>query len=87
MIKVKALEGFTLKRFAEIKMVERKNENDVDGHITKDDVFECPEDLAKYLTNEIENPAKKVLVEVIEIIPEQKEEVKTKKKTQIKKKK
>ena len=86
MIKVKALEGFTLRRFAEIKMIERKNENDVDGHITKEDVFECPEDLAKYLTNEIENPANRPLVEVIETEKEEIKEMPKKKKTEKKKK-
>lgn len=87
MIKVKALEGFTLGRFSEIKIVERANPNDVNGHITKGDIFECPEDLAKYLTNETVNPANRALVELIEVAPEQKKEVKTKKKTEIKKKK
>jgi len=86
MIKVKALEGFTLRRFNEIKNLIRANQDDKDGHISKDDTFECPEDLAKYLTNETQNPANRALVEVIEIIPEQKKEVAKKKKTEIKKK-
>lgn len=72
MIKVKALEGFSFGRFAEIKNLIRANSEDKEGHISKDDIFECNEEIAKYLTNEIENPAKRELVEIIEVIPEKK---------------
>ena len=80
MIKVRALEGFTLRRFHEINMIERANKNDVDGHITKGDIFECPVDLAMYLTNdpslETPNPVNRATVEVIEVEPETKEKAK-----------
>lgn len=79
MIKVKALEGFSFGRFAEIKNLIRANSEDKEGHISKDDIFECNEEIAKYLTNEIENPVKRELVEIIEVIPEKKTRIKSKK--------
>lgn len=79
MIKVKALEGFSFGRFKEIKNLIRTNSEDREGHISKDDIFECNEEIAKYLTNEIENPAKRKLVEVIEVIPEKKTRTRNKK--------
>lgn len=73
MVKVKAKENFTLGRFAEIKNLVRATKYNKDGAIIANDIFECPEDLAKYLTNETPNPVKRAVVEVIEIIPEKQE--------------
>lgn len=78
MIKLKAKESFTLGRFAEIRMIERVNAQDKDGHIGKGDLFECEKDLAKYLLNETPNPANRAVVEKVETIPEEKKIVKEK---------
>lgn len=86
MIKVRAKEDFTLARFAETKDVVRNNQNYCkEGMFYKGDIFVCNEDLVKYLTNEIENPVKRAVVEVVEIIPEKQEVKKEEKKEEPKK--
>lgn len=69
MVKLKAKENFSLGRFAEIKNLVRANGTGTEGRLGKNDIFECEEDLAKYLTNEIKNPVNRAVVEVIEVIP------------------
>ena len=86
MVKVKALEGFTLGRFAEIKNLVRAAGKGMDGKIEKGDVFECEEDLAKYLTNETPNPVNRAVAEVIEIAPKKVEKEEKPKKTTTRKK-
>ena len=77
MIKCKALEPFTLKRFGELKNIKRIGVN-TPGQINAGDEFECEKDLADYLTGG--NAYQKAFVEIIEVIPE-KEEIKPKKTT------
>lgn len=86
MIKCEVIENFTLKDFKKLKNIVRKNK-DLTGHLYKEDIFECDEEMAKYLTGE--NSEKKVVVKILEVIPkvEKKLEEKTKKKKTNKKKK
>lgn len=72
MIKVEAIENFTLEKFNEIKNIQRMSK-DQKGKLYKGDVFECTEEMAKYLTGE--NALQKTVVKIIEVKPE-KEEVK-----------
>ena len=66
MVKVEVTEDFSLARFNEIKNLVRKSKS-VDGFLFRGDVFECEEELAKYLTGE--NAFKKAFVKVIEVMP------------------
>ena len=66
MIKVEAIQDFTLGRFGELKNIKRKN-IDTPGKLYKGDVFECTEPMADYLTGG--NSKKKVVVRVLEILP------------------
>lgn len=66
MIKVKVIEDFTLKDFNKLKNIVRTKQN-VEGSLFKDDIFECDEAMAKYLTGD--NALNKVVVEVIEVEP------------------
>lgn len=67
MIKCKVIEDFSLKNFDKLKNIERVSV-DRKGNLYVGDVFECDEDMAKYLTGN--NPLEKVVVEVIEVEPE-----------------
>ena len=87
MIKVEAIQQFTLSKFNEITNIKRKS-IDVEGEIFVGDTFECTKDMVDYLTGK--NEQGYVVVKVIEVIPEkvvEKKEVKptitkiTKKKT------
>lgn len=73
MIKVEALQDFTLARFDEIENIERAGK-DLKGYINKNDKFDCEKELCDYLLGE--NPLGKAVVKVIEVIPEKKEEIK-----------
>ena len=67
MIKVKALQEFTYGKFDKIKNLERNDINkNQDGRIYEKDIFECTQDMAKYLTGGCGYE----LVKVIEVIPE-----------------
>ena len=68
MIKVKVIEDFTLKDFNKLKNIVRAKQN-VQGSLFKGDIFECDEVMAKYLTGD--NALNKVVVEVIEVEPEE----------------
>lgn len=73
MIKVKVIENFTLGKFNELKNIVRANpRQDLEGRLFKGDIFECTEEMAEYLTKT--NAQGKPFVEVMEIIPEKKEE-------------
>lgn len=72
MIKVKVIEDFTLRDFDKLKNIVR-NRSNVKGKLFKDDIFECSEEMARYLTGE--NILGKTVVEVIEVEPK-KEEIK-----------
>lgn len=67
MIKVEALENFTLSRFNEIKNIQRKK-IDTNGKLYEGDVFECNKELADYLLGA--NALSRAVVKVIEIEPE-----------------
>lgn len=67
MIKLQAIESFTLERFDELENIERAGQ-DTYGRINTNDKFECTKDLANYLLGD--NPVKRAVVKVIEVIPE-----------------
>lgn len=91
MIKVEVIEKFTLKDYKKLKNIKKiltRKENE----FGIGDTFECDDEMLKYLTGG--NSEKKVVVQVLEIIPEIKEskleiriEEKSKKKKTNKKKK
>lgn len=64
MIKCEVIENFSLKEFDKLKIIERKGK-DTKGQLNKGDIFECDEEMAKYLTGE--NPLNKVVIKVIEV--------------------
>lgn len=66
MIKVEALQDFTLSRFDEIENIERVRMNEK-GRIFIGDKFECEKELCDYLLGA--NPLGKAVVKVIEVIP------------------
>ena len=75
MIKVEVTEEFTLGKFNELKNIVRAGREEA-GRLFERDVFECDEEMAKYLLGD--NAYNKAYVKVIEVIPEQvKEEKKT----------
>lgn len=67
MIKVEAIQDFTLGRFNEIKNVERVRK-DEPGKLFTGDKFVCQKELCDYLMGQ--NPLGRVVVKIIEIIPE-----------------
>lgn len=77
MIKVEVIESFTLGAFKELKNIKRINKEE-NGKLFVGDVFECTEEMTKYLTNETSNPMNRAFVKVIEIIPEKEKEVEEK---------
>ena len=82
MIKCEVIENFTLEKFNElknVKKVEKRKENEFGAR----DTFECTEKMADYLTGN--NDLNKTVVKVIEVEPEQVEEVKTEQKPKKKK--
>lgn len=93
MVRLEVIENFTLndKMFNELKEITRANaENNEAGKMYLKDTFLTNEKVAKYLLNEADkegnkgnNPANKVLVKLIEVIPEKVE--KPVKKTRTKK--
>lgn len=70
MIKVEVIESFTLGAFKELKNIKRINKEE-NGKLFVGDVFECTEEMTKYLTNETPNPMNRAFVKVIEILPEE----------------
>lgn len=75
MIKLQALENFTLERFGELQNIKRKNPNKNDkGKLYENDEFGCNKELADYLLGA--NPLNRAVVKIIEVIPEVKEELK-----------
>ena len=69
MIKVEAIQQFTLSKFNEISNLKR-NKVDKKGEIFVGDTFECSKEMVEYLTGKNENGY--VVVKVIEIEPEKK---------------
>lgn len=82
MIRVEVIEDFTLERFAEVKNLERKGRS-AEKRLYIGDKFECEKDLADYLLGE--NPLGRAVVQIVEIIPEVKEEKPKKEVLEIKK--
>ena len=74
MIKCEVIENFTLKDFKKLKNIVRKGQ-DLEGHLYKEDTFECDEDMAKYLTGN--NGLKKEVVKVIEVKPKEEKPIKS----------
>lgn len=79
MVKVKVLSDFHLGKFNELKNIERANKaKNTAGYLYTGDIFECAENMAKYLMNidGHKNPANKIFVSEIpiEVIPEKAEE-------------
>lgn len=71
MIKCEVIERFTLGRFGELEELQRASINNTnDGELYVGDTFKCSRELADYLTGK--NPKEKVVVKVIEVIPEKK---------------
>ena len=69
MIKCKTIKEFTLKKFKELKNIERANDVYVEGKLYVGDTFECNKDMVDYLLGD--NPKKETVIEVIEVIPEE----------------
>ena len=67
MVKVEALSDFSLRKFNEIKNLQRKARNTV-GMIYTGDIFECDDEMADYLTGN--NARGKAVVKVLEILPD-----------------
>lgn len=82
MIKCKVIENFTLEKFNQLENV-KKIEIRKDNEFGVGDTFECTEKMADYLTGN--NALNKTVVKVIEVVPEQLEEVKTEQKPKRKK--
>ena len=81
MIKVEVIEEFTLKDFAKLKNIIRANPKEAEildkgKKLKANDIFECTEEMCDYLTGN--NPIKKAVVKVIEIIPEEKAKIEKK---------
>lgn len=70
MIKCKTIKEFTLKKFKELKNIERTNDVYVEGKLYVGDTFECNKDMVDYLLGD--NPKNETVIEVIEVIPEYK---------------
>lgn len=70
MIKCKTIKEFTLKKFKELKNIERVNDVYVEGKLYVGDIFECNKDMVDYLLGD--NPKNETVIEVIEVIPEEK---------------
>ncbi len=70
MVKVAVIEGFSLEKFDELQNIVRNDPNRNEyGKLYVNDVFECTEDMAKYLMGD--NKINKVVVKIIEVIPEE----------------
>lgn len=82
MIKCEVIENFTLEKFNQLENV-KKVEIRKDNEFGVGDTFECTEKMADYLTGN--NALNKTVVKVIEVEPEQTEEVKTEQKPKKKK--
>lgn len=82
MIKCEVIENFTLEKFNQLENV-KKVEIRKGNEFGVGDTFECTEKMADYLTGN--NALNKIVVKVIEVEPEQVEEVKTEQKPKKKK--
>lgn len=83
MIKCKTIKEFTLKKFKELKNIERANDVYVEGKLYVGDTFECNKDMVDYLLGD--NPKNETVIEVIEVIPEEKIKEEAEPKKEVKK--
>ena len=67
MIKCEVTEEFTLGEYKKLKNIERASEKKEEGRLYKKDTFTCDKEMADYLLGD--NPIKRAVVKVIEIIP------------------
>ena len=75
MIKVKVIEEFSLRDYAKLKNIVRaKEEKNKEGYLFVGDTFECDKEMVDYLLGG--NANNKAYIEVIEVVPEKKEEPK-----------
>ena len=77
MIKCETIQEFTLEKFDELQNIKRISKNQV-GKLFVGDTFECSKEMADYLTGNNKNGD--VVVRIIEVKPEIKEEKPKKKK-------
>lgn len=77
MIKLKAIQDFTLKDYKKLKNMQSKKINRENNKVYNQDIFECDEKMARYLLGENSQNIK--VVEVIEIMNENKKTEKKKK--------
>lgn len=66
MVRLKTIEKFNLRDFDKLKDIKRVGKDEY-GKLFVGDTFECDEEMAKYLTGD--NPLKKSVVELVEVIP------------------
>lgn len=72
MIKCEVIEDFNLKDFDKLKNIKRGTPKDKDGELYKTDTFECDKEMAEYLTGN--NALNKVVIKILEVIPEKPKE-------------
>lgn len=70
MIKLRALEDFTLKDYKKLKNIQSTQSEREKNKIYQNDTFECDEKMAKYLLGD--NDLKVVVCELVEIYEPQK---------------
>ena len=70
MIKLKAIQDFTLKDYKKLKNIQSKKTDRENNKVYNQDIFECDEKMARYLLGENNQNIK--VVEVIEIMNENK---------------
>lgn len=77
MIKLKAIQDFTLKDYKKLKNMQSKKTDRENNKVYNQDIFECDEKMARYLLGDNSQNIK--VVEVIEIMNENKKTEKKKK--------
>ena len=68
MIKCEVIEEFTLGEYKKLKNIERASGKKEEGRLYEKDTFTCDKEMVDYLLGN--NPIKRAVVKVIEIIPE-----------------
>lgn len=74
MIKVEVIEDFRYKDFDKIEDLERGTSKNAKDYLYITDTFVCTKEMSDYLLGD--NPIKRAVVKVVEVIPEKKEAVK-----------
>lgn len=83
MVKVEALETFLFKDYNKVEIINKKGNKP--NEFKAGDTFKCNEEIADYLSGN--NPIKKSVIKIIEVIPEKKLTEQTKDTEKPKKKK